>query len=66
VAHRLGGHRHTSGRWLASYAAGGLDALLATDVPAGKPVSLTPAVLASLKQALQRPEGVAAYAARRQ
>ena len=34
----------------------GLEALLATSLPAGKPVSLAPAVLASLEQALQRPE----------
>src|SRR5688572_12924081 len=55
VAHLLGVHRHTIGRWLAIYAAGGLDALLATYVPAGKPISLSPAGLASLEQALHRP-----------
>jgi transposase len=65
VAHLLGVHRHTIGRWLAIYAAGGLDALLAIYVPAGKPVSLAPAVLASLEQALQRPEGFASYEALR-
>ena len=37
VARLLGVHRNTIGRWLARYAAGGLDALLATYVPAGKP-----------------------------
>jgi transposase len=62
----LGVHRNTIGRWLALYAAGGLEALLATYVPAGKPVSLTPAVLASLEQALRRPEGFASYEALRQ
>jgi transposase len=66
VAHLLGAHRHPSGRWLASYAAGGLDALLATDVPAGKPLSLAPAVLASLEQALHGREGFASYEALRQ
>jgi transposase len=66
VARLPGVHRHTIGRWLALYAAGGLDALLATDVPAGKPVSLTPEVLASLEQALRRPEGFASYEALRQ
>src|ERR687896_2334503 len=66
VAHLLGVHRNTIGRWLAIYAAGGLDALRATYVPAGKPISLTPAVLASLEQALQRPEGFASYEALRQ
>jgi transposase len=66
VAHLLGVHRNTISRWLALYAAGGLDALLATYVPAGKPVSLTPAVLASLEQALHRPEGFASYEVLRQ
>jgi hypothetical protein len=61
VARLLGVHRHTISRWLALYAAGGLDALLATHVPAGKPISLAPAVLASLEQALHQPEGFASY-----
>jgi transposase len=66
VARLLGVHRNTIGRWLAMYAAGGLAALLATYVPAGKPVSLAPDVLASLEQALRRPEGFASYEALRQ
>lgn len=66
VAQLLGVHRNTIGRWLALYAAGGLDALLAIYVPAGKPVSLAPVVLASLEQALRRPEGFASYEALRQ
>jgi transposase len=66
VAHLLGVHRNTVGRWLALYAAGGLAALLATYTPAGTPVSLAPDVLASLEQALRRPEGFASYAALRQ
>jgi transposase len=57
VARLLGVQRNTIGRWLARYAAGDLEALLQTYVPAGKPVSLAPAVLASLEQALRRPEG---------
>jgi transposase-like protein len=65
VARLLGVHRHTLSRWLALSAAGGLQALLATDVPAGKPVSLAPDVLASLEQALHRPEGLASYEALR-
>jgi transposase len=66
VAALLGVHRHTMSRRLAVYAAGGLAALLATYVPAGKPVSLAPTVLASLEQALRRPEGFASYEALRQ
>jgi transposase len=66
VARLLGVHRNTVSRWLALYAAGGLGAVLATYVPAGKPVSLTPHVLASLEQVLHRPEGFASYEALRQ
>jgi putative transposase len=66
VARLLGIHRNTVGRWLARYAAGGLEALLATYVSPGNPVSLAPTVLASLEQALRRPEGFASYEALRQ
>jgi transposase len=66
VAHLLGVHRHTIGRWLALYATRGLHAWLATSVPAGKPVSLAPDVLTSLEQALHRPEGFASDEALRQ
>jgi transposase len=66
AARLLGIHRHTISRWLARYAAGGLEALLATYIPPGKPVSLAPAVLASLEQARRRPEGFASYEALRQ
>jgi transposase len=66
VARLLGVHRNTISRWLARYAAGGLEALLATYVPPGKPVSLAPAVLASLEQALRQPAGFASYEALRQ
>jgi transposase len=66
VARLLGVHRNTISRWLARYAVGGLDALLATSAPPGKPVSLAPAVLASLEQALRRPEGFASYEVLRQ
>jgi transposase len=66
VSRLLGIHRHTMSRWLARDAAGGLDALLATYVPTGKPVSLAPDVLASLENALHRPEGFASYEALRQ
>jgi transposase len=66
VAQLLGGHHNTIGRWLAIYAAGGLPALLATYVPAGKPVSLAPDVRASREQVLRRAEGLAPYQALRQ
>jgi len=39
---------------------------LATSIPTGNPVSLTPAVRASLERALHRPEGFASYEALRQ
>jgi transposase len=66
VARLLGVHRNTISRWLALYAAGGLEALLAIYIPAGKRVSLAPAVLVGLEQALQHPEGFASYEALRQ
>jgi hypothetical protein len=59
VAQLLGVHRHTVGHWRALYDAGGLEALWALYVPAGKPLSLPPEVLASLAHALQQPAGFA-------
>jgi putative transposase len=66
VARLLGVRRHTIGHWLARYAAGGLEALLALYVPAGKPLSLAPDVLGAIEQALQQPAGFASYEALRQ
>jgi transposase len=66
VAQLLGVHRNTIGHWLAIYETGGLEALLAVYVPAGKPLSLSPEVLASIAQALQEPAGFASYEALRQ
>jgi hypothetical protein len=66
VAPLLGVHRHTSGHWLARYEAGGLDAVLDLDVPAGNPLSRPSDVLAARAQALRQPPGVASYAASRQ
>ena len=66
VARLLGVHRNTIGRWLAIYAAGGLQALVTIYVPAGKAVSLAPTILARLEEALRRPEGFASYEALRQ
>jgi transposase len=66
VAHLLGVHRNTVGHWLVLYESGGLDALLALYVPAGKPVSLPPAALAALEQVLRQPAGFASYVELRQ
>ena len=66
VAQLLGVHRNTIGHWLARYEAGGLAALLALYIPAGKPLSLPPDVLAAIEQALQQPAGFASYEALRQ
>ena len=66
VAQLLGVHRNTIGHWLAHYATGGLEALLALYVPAGKPLSLPPHVLAAIARALQQPAGFASYEALRQ
>ena len=65
VAQWLGVHRHTSGHWLAIDATGGLEAWLKVHVPAGQPLSRSPAVLAASAQALQEPAGFASYAALR-
>jgi transposase len=66
VAQLLGVHRNTIGHWLARYEAGGLDTLLALYVPAGKPLSLSPDVLAALEQVLRQPAGFPSYEALRQ
>jgi len=66
VATLLGVDRNTVGRWLAQYDQGGLPALLAVYVPAGKAPALTPDQLAQLQQALAQPAGFASYGAIRQ
>jgi transposase len=66
VAQLLGVHRNTTGHWLVLYESGGLDALLALYVPAGKPLSLPPDVLAALEQVLRQPAGFASYVELRQ
>jgi transposase len=65
VAQLLGVRRNTIGHWLAIYETSGLEALLKVYVPAGKPISLSPEVLASIAQALQEPAGFASYEALR-
>jgi transposase len=66
VAALLGVHRNTIGRWVATYADGGLDALLDLYVARGKPLSLTSDVLSSIEQALHQEAGFASYEALRQ
>jgi transposase len=61
VAQLLGLSRNTVGRWLATYEAAGLAALLQLYVPSGKVPSLAPPVLSSLEQALREPKGFASY-----
>jgi len=63
VAALLGVGRNAVGRWLAIYAAGGLDALLAVYVPAGKAPALTPDQLAQLEAKLADPTGWASFEA---
>ena len=66
LAALLGVHRNTIARWLDNYAAGGLSALLDIYIAKGKPLSLSPDVLASLEQALHQTAGFASYHALRQ
>ena len=61
AAQILGVDRTTVGTWLRLYETGGLPALLAIYIPAGKQPPLAPDQLAKLHQALQRPEGFASY-----
>ena len=65
VAQLLGVHRNTIGHWLRRYEGGGLEALLHLHIPAGKPLSLPPDVLAAIEQALRQPAGFASYEALR-
>ncbi len=66
VARLLGVSRNTIGRWLSIYATGGVVALLDVYVPPGKRPLLSPEILASIEQALQRPAGFGSYEALRQ
>lgn len=66
VARLLGLDRNTVGRWLDQYAQGGLPALLAIYVPAGKRKPLSPAQRTQLRQRLEEPHGFASYAEARQ
>jgi transposase len=61
VATLLGVDRNTVGRWLTQYRDGGLAALLAVYVPAGKRPALAPDQVAQLRHRLAQPEGFASY-----
>lgn len=61
VATLLGLDRNTIGQWLDRYASGGLPALLAVYVPAGKRSPLTPDQLAQLQHVLAQPNGFGSY-----
>lgn len=63
VASLLGVSRGTVGRWLTTYATGGLPALLDIYIPAGKAPALGPEQRARLQAVLARPEGFASYGA---
>src|SRR3712207_1898468 len=61
VATLLGVGRNAVGRWLDSYEAGGLKALLSVKPLPGKAPALTAEQLARLKDALARSEGFGSY-----
>ncbi len=63
VASLLGVSRDTVGRWLTTYAEGGLPALLQIYIPAGKAPALSPDQRAQLQAVLDRPNGFASYRA---
>src|SRR5947209_3638935 len=63
IAVHLGLNRNTIGSWLARYASGGLPALLALYVPAGKRPALAPEQLQELQHRLADTDGFASYAA---
>ena len=63
VATVLGVRRATGGRWLTTYAQGGLAALLDMYIPRGKAPVLAPDQRAQLPAALDRPDGFASYGA---
>lgn len=63
AADYLAVHRNTVSRWLASYAQGGLEALLTVNA-GGAPAtqrSLSPAAFAALQARLQTPSGFESY-----
>jgi transposase len=63
LAHLLGVHRETVGRWLATYATGGLSQMLTIAKAPGKVPLLSPALQQALRDRLTQPHGVASYKA---
>ena len=63
VAHLLGVHRDTVGRWLAAYASGGIPQLLTIAKAPGKVPLLAPAMQQALRDRLSQPHGFASYKA---
>jgi transposase len=63
VAHLLGVHRETVGRWLAAYATGGLPQMLTIAKAPGKVPLLSPAMQQALRDCLSQPHGFASYKA---
>jgi transposase len=65
VAKLLGLHRETVGRWMTQYTDGGLTALLAIYVAAGRTACLSEPVSADLERKLQEAHGFASHEAMR-
>jgi transposase len=63
VARLLGVSRHTVGRWLAAYAAGGIARMLTVAKASGKAALLSPAIRQALRERLAQPAGFASYKA---
>ena len=59
VAHPLGVHRETVGRWLAAYATGGLPRRLTIAQAPGQGPLLSPAMPQALRDRLSQPQGLA-------
>ena len=62
VAHLLGLHRNTVGKWMQRYEQGGLEGLLEVRVPPGAKPALNESQIAQLREALGRAEGFGSYA----
>jgi transposase len=63
VAHLLGVHRETIGRWLAAYATGGIPQMLTITKAPGKVPLLSLAMQQALRDRLRQPHGFASYKA---